>query len=327
MKVERGIYKRGKIYWICYQGPGGETIRESTGTTVLKLARDTRIKRQSEVIEGKLGRRSKLAFSKMADLYWEVYGQLDDAVVWLDKAMDLDPGNPDHSRWMGMIFIDLGDNEAGAYWIRHVSELAPDRFNSIWGEHYLQKHVGTADDVRAVIDKMLRMSPQNSWAMLMLAKEDILAGRTDAGLEKSRAALPDLMDIANPAVDKTNYGIAIDLAYILIQANQREHANLLLNRSLRVIESKPRLGYDGYKIRDVEIHALLGNKEEALSNLRSAVDAGWRYSWRFEMKSNANLESLRSDPRFQTIVSELQVEMTSQLARVNDLKEAGELPE
>ena len=266
------------------------------------------------------------AYVLIADLYWEVYGQLDDAVIWLDKAMQLDPGNPDHSRWMGMIFVDLGDNEAGAYWIHRASELAPDRFDSLWGEYYLQKHVGTPDEVRAVIAAMLQMSSQNSWAMLMLAEEDVLAGRIDAGLERSRAAYPDLMEIANPPVDKTNYGIAIDLAYILIQAEQREHANVLLDRSLSVIESKPRLGYNGYKIRDVEIHALLGNKDEALSILRSAVNAGWRYSWRFQTKTNSNLESLCSDSRFQIIVSELETEMASQLARVNQLKEDGELP-
>jgi TolB-like protein/Tfp pilus assembly protein PilF len=266
------------------------------------------------------------AYVLIADMYWEVFGQLDQAVTWLNKALELDPDNPDHARWLGMIYIDLGDNDAGAYWIRRTLQLAPERNNSKWGEHYLQQNSGTRADAIAVVHDVLRMSPTNTWAMMLIAEDDARSGRIDAALESARAAVPQLMDQRDPVVDSTNYGLAIDLAYILIQAGEHERAQRLLNRSLAVIESEPRLGYDGFKIQDVEAHTLLGDTEKALSVLRTAVTEGWRYSWRFSLKNDITLESLHDEPRFRTIVDELESEMATQLSRVQVLKANGELP-
>jgi tetratricopeptide (TPR) repeat protein len=238
----------------------------------------------------------------------------------------MDPGNPDHARWLGQIYIDLGDFDAGAYWIRKTTELAPERVNSKWGELYLQRNTGTHADTLEIVHEMLQMSPTNVWARMMLAEDDVRNGRIDAALERSQEALPNLMGADDPIVDKTNYGIALDLAYILIKAGRREHAEILLNRSLKVIASKPRLGYDGYKIQDVEAHTLLGDTERALSLLETAADAGWRYDWRSSLKNDASLESIRGEPRFQAIIDKLESEMAAQLSRVNELKANGELP-
>ena len=266
------------------------------------------------------------AYVLIADMYWEVFAQLDQAVSWLHQAIELDPGNPHHSRWLGMVYADLGDFDAGTYWIHKALEIAPDRVMPRWSDVYLQQQSGTRDDILRAVNEVLQMSSQNSWAIMILAQDDVLAGRTESALERCRAALPELLEESDPLINSLNYGIAIDLAYILIQADQREYADTLLNRSLSVIASEPRLGYDGYKIRDVEAHVLLGDKETALSLLRSAVNEGWRYSWRFATKNKSSLESLRNDPRFQAIVAELEAEMAMQLARVNELKAKGELP-
>ena len=262
----------------------------------------------------------------IADMYWEVFGQLDEAVTWLYRAVELDPGNPDHARWLGMIYIDLGDFDAGAYWIRKTIDLAPDRLNSKWGEHYLQRNSGTRANALKVVHEVLQTSPTTTWAMMLLAEDDARSGRIDAALERCRAAVPNLMDQSDPVVSNTNFGLAIDLAYILMQAGEHEYAQLLLKRSLAVIESEPRLGYDGFKIQDVEAYALLGDTEKALSVLRFAVNEGWRYSWRSVLKNAVSLASLRDDPRFQAIIDEIENEMATQLSRVNELKANGGLP-
>ena len=74
MKQERGIYKRGKFYWLRFMTPEGEA-RESTKQTSLKLARQALAQRQVEVAEGKyFNRRTKLTFTELADRYWERKG-------------------------------------------------------------------------------------------------------------------------------------------------------------------------------------------------------------------------------------------------------------
>jgi integrase len=51
-KTVKGIYKRGKVYWIRYAGPDGRTIRESSGSTKFSDAQDKLLDRKQAVKEG-----------------------------------------------------------------------------------------------------------------------------------------------------------------------------------------------------------------------------------------------------------------------------------
>lgn len=78
MKTERGLYrrKRSPSWWICYTDKHGNTIRESTGVREKSLAREILAKKRALVAEGKhLSKPSKIAFSKLCDLYWESRGK------------------------------------------------------------------------------------------------------------------------------------------------------------------------------------------------------------------------------------------------------------
>ena len=87
----------------------------------------------------------------------------------------------------------------------------------------------------------------------------------------------------------------------------------------------PRLGYGGFRIADVEIYALLGDKEKALSTFATAVEAGWRISWWLDTEANGNLTSLHDDSRYQAIVADIQSQMAEQLAQVRKWEANGEL--
>jgi len=80
----------------------------------------------------------------------------------------------------------------------------------------------------------------------------------------------------------------------------------------------PRLGYRGFGISDVEIYALLGDKERALSTFATAVEEGWRFSWWINTESNDNLASLHDDPRYRAIITDIRSQMAEQLARVRE---------
>ncbi len=73
MAKHKGIYKRGRIYWICYAGPDGRVRRESSGSTSLKEAQALLIQRKKEVMEGKdpalVKRIGNHTFSELAEHY------------------------------------------------------------------------------------------------------------------------------------------------------------------------------------------------------------------------------------------------------------------
>jgi hypothetical protein len=75
----------------------------------------------------------------------------------------------------------------------------------------------------------------------------------------------------------------------------------------------------------VQIYALQGDKQKALSALRQAIDEGWRVWWRYLLKLDPTLESLHDEPKYQAMVAEIEVDMAAQLARVREMEKNGEL--
>jgi TolB-like protein/cytochrome c-type biogenesis protein CcmH/NrfG len=264
-------------------------------------------------------------YTIMGDLYWEVFAQLDESVRWLHRAVELDPGNPDHARWLGMVYLDLGDLVAGEYWMREAMRLAPTQSDSIWAAVHLARYRNDSEEIIAAAKELLGVWPNNLLSLVLLRDYDYQAGRGDAAFQRFRAAQPDLFDAADPKVNANTWQFAIEIANILTKVGQRERADILLNEALLVIEAMPRLGYRGFGISDVEIYALLGDKEKALSTFATAVEEGWRFSWRINTETNYNLNSLHDDPRYQAIVLDIQTKMAKQLAQVREWEADGEL--
>ena len=75
----------------------------------------------------------------------------------------------------------------------------------------------------------------------------------------------------------------------------------------------------------MQIYALQGDKQKALSALRQAVDEGWRDSWRYSLEHDSALESLHGEPEYQAMVAEIEADMAAQLARVREMERNGEL--
>jgi glucan phosphorylase len=75
----------------------------------------------------------------------------------------------------------------------------------------------------------------------------------------------------------------------------------------------------------VQIYALQGDKQKALSALQQAIDEGWRNSWWYDLKQDPTLESLHDEPEFQAMVAEIEADMAAQLARVREMERNGEL--
>lgn len=107
---------------------------------------------------------------------------------------------------------------------------------------------------------------------------------------------------------------------------EQQRADDLLESSLTVIESLPRLGTSGYYITDVQIFALQKRSQRAVDALGQAIDEGWRiFSWLY-LEYDPNLDSIRDNPEFQRLYQELQDDLAAQAERVQNMKASGELP-
>jgi len=64
-----------------------------------------------------------------------------------------------------------------------------------------------------------------------------------------------------------------------------------------------------------------------LTALRQAVDLGWRTDWRYFFYVDPNLDSIREEPEFQAILSEVKKDMAAQLERARAMEANDELVE
>lgn len=74
---ERGIFRRGKVYWIRYADQFGRTVRQSANTPSKTVARKILAKKKTEVAEGRHLNKKKVSRKTFFDLcseYWETHG-------------------------------------------------------------------------------------------------------------------------------------------------------------------------------------------------------------------------------------------------------------
>ena len=98
---------------------------------------------------------------------------------------------------------------------------------------------------------------------------------------------------------------AVNAAHLYLLANQFARARELLEQSrVLVTEIMGHTLYTtgGYYVL-ASIHAIEGDRDQALEGLRQAIDAGWRHGWYTAL--DPNFESLHEDPEFKQILADL----------------------
>jgi TolB-like protein/DNA-binding winged helix-turn-helix (wHTH) protein/Tfp pilus assembly protein PilF len=254
--------------------------------------------------------------------YWTVSGRLDEAAVWFRRSLSFGSGTPSYPALLGMLFMDLGDPGQAEYWINRSVELGPE---SMWVRSALQLlHLYQGDEAAAFdLGRKASANPSAWMVVTLLRNYELRAGRYPEARALYEKSYPELLT-EDPKVELVNLPDAIDLALVLSKTGEQERADLLLNSSFQRIQTLPRLG-DGYGIADVQIHALQGEKQKALTALRQAIDEGWRFMWWYFLKHDPNLESLHDEPEFQAMIAEIEADMAEQLARVREMQTSGEL--
>ena len=261
--------------------------------------------------------------------YWMVTGRLDAAARWFEKSLEINPGGIDNFARLAYVFLDLGDLEQASYWLGRYDEKEPGNLLANVALQLLSLYKGNQAGAldygrRTVVANVeswsslsLRFNPFSRHSLSIMRDIEISEGRLDAARAIYADRYPELIGDPMPVIDNTNYGAAIDLALVLSMTGEQERADSLLAQSLVHIQSMPRLGAIGYGISDAQIYAQQGEVENALLALNEAVDAGWRFPWRYALRHNLNFAALRESPEYQSIIDELEADMSTQLAALS----------
>jgi tetratricopeptide (TPR) repeat protein len=262
--------------------------------------------------------------SSMPSAYWLLsnlnayaFNRFVEAVPLAEKAMQLDPVSPLSAFPLARLHFDLGDDSKVLETLPNAAERWPDA-------PLVQLQVALVNLVRRDATEAVRhaerafeMKPQLHLPLAILRNADMQTGRDDAALTRYKQAHPELFAHGSPSVHLANYRAAIDLALVLQKRGENEAAKLLLDGAARVIRTIPRLGIAGYWLSDVTIHALRGQKAEALAALRDAEKAGWRGPfWRYYRDFDPNIASIRDEPEFKAVFAVIERDLAQQRARL-----------
>lgn len=265
------------------------------------------------------------AYVYIAAIHYLVYGQVDESLVWYQKAAENDALSPSLQAAQAIAYLELGDTESAKVWIDRGLELGPKSFWAVWASTLF--NLRTGDEAASLADArtLLEAYPRNWGSLFVLRNADLAAGRYEVARSRYARAFRELTEPEVPEVNVSNYQAAVDLALVLMHLDEQTRANDLLAGSLVAIETLPRHGMNGYWITDARIFSLQQRPQQALNALRQAVDEGWRiFSWLY-LQHDPGLDAIRAEPEFQRLYAEVQADLAAQAERVRELKASGEL--
>jgi TolB-like protein/Flp pilus assembly protein TadD len=202
------------------------------------------------------------------------------------RAIELNPNYVTALQWYGLLLLERHRfEEAGAVMrrARDLDPLSPMILSNVADCEFFSRRYDRAILQYRVI---LEREPGHAFSLLGLGR----AYRQQGSYDRAIAALGKARDAS--AADPV---MLAQLAYALVQAGQRGPAEAIRDR-LR--PDAPRGGPFAYAMAIVA--AGLGDRDEAISSLRQVYAE--RHPQGLWMKVDPELESLRSDPRYQALI-------------------------
>jgi tetratricopeptide (TPR) repeat protein len=270
------------------------------------------------------------AYDSMATMDWQVFNRMARAAQGYVKAIQLNPGEASIYVWLGQLYLDLGMPDRAGMLFDRSRDVVPGGLGAHWGEMLSRVFQGDTNGIEDNVNGILTYFGPGPWmaqfSVAQLRNQSIATKQYEQALHIYATTYPELLDDPVPTIGLQNYRAAIDLALVLQQTGEREKADELLDQCHDFIRDRPRLGWGGgYWISDVLILALKGEKTEALTALRHGVDEGWRSLWWYYLRHDPNLDSIRGEPEFQRIVSEIEADMSAQMQKIREMENRGEI--
>ena len=249
-------------------------------------------------------------------------GRVDEALAWNIAAQSLST-DPSLGGNIGVgIYVQLGDFEK-AHEI--LESMPPEHPLAPLNPGFRLLIDGDYEGGHRFFSGLIERSAQLPPYMYNVAADvAILAGDYEAAREYILINSPILARDSELEIDRFTVRDVIKLAFIVLRSGDVAAGTEMLEAALPVVQSLPRLGMFGQGIRDVQIYALLGRKEDALAALRAAVDAGYRSSVVYDnwlLEFDPFIDTIREDDRFTAIVGELETLNAAMRARVTEAEE------
>jgi len=273
--------------------------------------------------ELQLDPRNYLLADRYAFRRWFVYGETADAIDRIEKVIGSDPQQAIGPNIAVAAYLDVGDVAAARSIAattpasRDASRVLISQYNGDWrgaGEAafgrggYLFNVYQSWNWPQAIRDYALQTQQYDRGA------------RAIAGRFKF-----DLSDPRTENLPQVNAATA--LAHILLAGGKRQAAERLLASTVQWIDAHPNFTMAVHMRYRAVAMMLLGNRDEALSNLRASVETGHDIRhWWYVIKHDPVWGPVHNDPRFVEIAAYCRNAAAAQRARLDVLRRSGQVP-
>ena len=235
-------------------------------------------------------------------------GRLDESLAWRKRAGELGTDPLDSVNAI-TVYLDFGRPEVVGPMIDAIPDSHPLFMMAQAYKLQFEEDYTGAREIMMQIMKQMERPP--TFMLDFVADNAFLAEDYATAFEYYERADPELAT-KPPVVKADNLANAVALAYTLQKLDQPDRARQLLEVTLALLETRPRMGLLGFGPRDAQILALMGRPDEAIAKLQEAYDEGWRSSWRYDawsLEDDRYLQSVSTRPEFQAIVQALKADL------------------
>ena len=263
------------------------------------------------------------AYKSLCDI--EFYGghNIADAIRAFHKNIELDPGVPSNSLYLGWTYIHLDETEMAKRWLRHSLSLSPQSDEAEIARaliHELNNDYDEAFNSYLKVSSDTLLFPQ---AMFFLMKAGLRTNRLDEAIQHYRHVYPELFQ-ADARVDSSNFASALALARLLNEKGDSEqHSRYLLNKSLEAAQVEI---YGGWSSKENNwktlIHLAMGDKPAALTAFRDVVNSG---IYSNILINDPDYTPLYDEPEFQKLINTMNTRLKNERVKLGEMAARGEL--
>jgi TolB-like protein/Tfp pilus assembly protein PilF len=246
-----------------------------------------------------------------------------DGMIEMQRAAVID--DPSKS-YIGFLFTELGDFESARIW---HDAYRREYFDAGFGQSIeiqlllAEDKPKEASEVARILLGFSRDTIDEPDLLRAIRDYNISVGNEADSIDLYRKFYPELFR-ESPDVNRVNIMAAVDLCLLLKITGREDDCIALAIQSLELMNSMPRLAALGVGILDVELHAILGDRDAAIASLRDANDAGLVMYVDLE-HDYLNLASISDDPEYRRLIGLIQERVTAQLDKIREMENAGRL--
>lgn len=222
-------------------------------------------------------------------------------------------------------YIDFEEIELADRWLNMHEKLAPNEFGVVFARSDWYLRQGRFEEMVAYSEDLVDRYEGAWFVVTNLGNGEFLNGDPEAAIEAYRLGYHEsAAEGDTPLVLDANRAQFLDwYAAALIQVGETERAREIAGAALEILQQEwdrgERYSFGGsLHFNMAVLHAVQGNDERALAELRQAVAAGTRDTWRW--KQRPSMAGLQDNIGFITLVQEVEADIAEQHAR---LQEAG----